>query len=180
MCTLNSLSYSQTALHLAVEKNQHLMASDLISLGANINEQDSLGKTPLHLCAENGYLRVLEVSRSLSRDSVLLYAHINRLYSCILEESCECPPPNSCLSVHENWCWCDMVTLPPAMKWSPSDSLFWCIVAVPKPELTPTLCLYFRFWETTRQGACKWKWTHLIIMVRDAALAMSEGSRFWL
>ncbi|KYO35723.1 hypothetical protein Y1Q_0010162 [Alligator mississippiensis] len=54
----------RTALHLAVEKNQHLMASDLISLGANINEQDSLGKTPLHLCAENGYLRVLEVLRN--------------------------------------------------------------------------------------------------------------------
>lgn len=38
------------------------MVSDLISLGANVNEQDSSGKTPLHLCAENGYLRVLEVN----------------------------------------------------------------------------------------------------------------------
>lgn len=56
---------SQTALHLAAEKNQHLMVSDLISLGANVNEQDGLGKTPLHLCAENGYLRVLEVNWSL-------------------------------------------------------------------------------------------------------------------
>lgn len=53
---------SQTALHLAAEKNQHLMVSDLISLGANVNEQDRAGKTPLHLCAENGYLRVLEVN----------------------------------------------------------------------------------------------------------------------
>ncbi|XP_067421312.1 uncharacterized protein [Emydura macquarii macquarii] len=51
----------RTALHLAAEKNQHLMVNDLISLGANVNEQDGLGKTPLHLCAENGYLRVLEV-----------------------------------------------------------------------------------------------------------------------
>ncbi|NWS22921.1 IKBZ inhibitor, partial [Pachyramphus minor] len=51
----------RTALHLAAEKNQHLMVSDLISLGANVNEQDSCGKTPLHLCAQNGYLRVLEV-----------------------------------------------------------------------------------------------------------------------
>lgn len=41
------------------------MVSDLISLGANVNEQDRLGKTPLHLCAENGYLRVLEVRSSL-------------------------------------------------------------------------------------------------------------------
>jgi len=40
------------------------MVSDLISLGANVNEQDNSGKTPLHLCAENGYLRVLEVSWS--------------------------------------------------------------------------------------------------------------------
>lgn len=53
---------SQTALHLAAEKNQHLMVSDLISLGASVNEQDSSGKTPLHLCAENGYLRVLQVN----------------------------------------------------------------------------------------------------------------------
>ncbi|TFJ99178.1 NF-kappa-B inhibitor zeta [Platysternon megacephalum] len=51
----------RTALHLAAEKNQHLMVNDLISLGANVNEQDSLGKTPLHLCAKNGYLRVLDV-----------------------------------------------------------------------------------------------------------------------
>ncbi|NXX92362.1 IKBZ inhibitor, partial [Centropus bengalensis] len=54
----------RTALHLAAEKNQHLMVSDLISLGASVNEQDRLGKTPLHLCAENGYLRVLEASSS--------------------------------------------------------------------------------------------------------------------
>ncbi|NWT88648.1 IKBZ inhibitor, partial [Lanius ludovicianus] len=54
----------RTALHLAAEKNQHLMVSDLISLGASVNEQDSSGKTPLHLCAENGYLRVLEVLKS--------------------------------------------------------------------------------------------------------------------
>ncbi|NXR26681.1 IKBZ inhibitor, partial [Cinclus mexicanus] len=53
----------RTALHLAAEKNQHLMVSDLISLGANVNEQDRSGKTPLHLCAENGYLRVLQVNR---------------------------------------------------------------------------------------------------------------------
>ncbi|NXY03864.1 IKBZ inhibitor, partial [Pteruthius melanotis] len=54
----------RTALHLAAEKNQHLMVSDLISLGASVNEQDSSGKTPLHLCAENGYLRVLEVLKN--------------------------------------------------------------------------------------------------------------------
>ncbi|NXY14222.1 IKBZ inhibitor, partial [Atrichornis clamosus] len=60
----------RTALHLAAEKNQHLMVSDLISLGANVNEQDSCGKTPLHLCAENGYLRVLEVLKSCKSSGV--------------------------------------------------------------------------------------------------------------
>ncbi|NXH85260.1 IKBZ inhibitor, partial [Edolisoma coerulescens] len=60
----------RTALHLAAEKNQHLMVSDLISLGASVNEQDSSGKTPLHLCAENGYLRVLEVLKNCKDSGV--------------------------------------------------------------------------------------------------------------
>ncbi|XP_040472272.1 NF-kappa-B inhibitor zeta-like [Falco naumanni] len=60
----------RTALHIAAEKNQHLMVSDLISLGANVNEQDGLGKTPLHLCAENGYLRVLEVLKNCKNNGV--------------------------------------------------------------------------------------------------------------
>ncbi|NXM33394.1 IKBZ inhibitor, partial [Oxyruncus cristatus] len=60
----------RTALHLAAEKNQHLMVSDLISLGANVNEQDSCGKTPLHLCAQNGYLKVLEVLKHCKNNGV--------------------------------------------------------------------------------------------------------------
>uniref|UniRef100_H3BHW9 OCA domain-containing protein n=1 Tax=Latimeria chalumnae TaxID=7897 RepID=H3BHW9_LATCH len=60
----------RTALHLSAEKNQHLMVSDLISLGAQLNEKDSLGKTPLHLCAENGYVPVLEVLKSTMEDGV--------------------------------------------------------------------------------------------------------------
>ncbi|XP_078415056.1 uncharacterized protein LOC144690980 [Cetorhinus maximus] len=51
----------RTALHLAAERNQHLMVNDLLSLGAQINERDYMGKTPIHLCAENGFLRVLQV-----------------------------------------------------------------------------------------------------------------------
>ncbi|GCB73758.1 hypothetical protein scyTo_0002839 [Scyliorhinus torazame] len=54
-------SRGRTALHLAAERNQHLMVSDLISLGAQINGRDYLGKTPVHLCAESGFLRVLHV-----------------------------------------------------------------------------------------------------------------------
>ncbi|KAG2470117.1 IKBZ inhibitor, partial [Polypterus senegalus] len=62
----------RTALHLAAEKNQHLMVSDLISLGANINEKDKFGKTPLHLCAENGYIRVLEMLKSAKNSGIPL------------------------------------------------------------------------------------------------------------
>ncbi|XP_060702729.1 uncharacterized protein zgc:113279 [Hemiscyllium ocellatum] len=51
----------RTALHLAAERNQHLVVNDLILLGAQINERDHFGKTPIHLCAENGFLRVLHV-----------------------------------------------------------------------------------------------------------------------
>ncbi|XP_077775525.1 uncharacterized protein LOC114585903 isoform X1 [Podarcis muralis] len=54
----------QTALHIAAQKNHHLIASDLLSLGADVNARDSSEKTPLHLCAEKGYLRVLEVLKS--------------------------------------------------------------------------------------------------------------------
>lgn len=53
---------SQTPLHLAAQKNQHFMVADLVSLGANINAKDRYGKTCLHLSAENGYIRVLEVN----------------------------------------------------------------------------------------------------------------------
>lgn len=54
--------FLQTPLHLAAQKNQHFMVSDLVSLGADINVKDRYGKTCLHLSAENGYIRVLEVN----------------------------------------------------------------------------------------------------------------------
>ncbi|NXE55015.1 IKBZ inhibitor, partial [Casuarius casuarius] len=70
----------RTALHLAAEKNQHLMVSDLISLGANVNEQDSFGKTPLHLCAENGYLRVLEVLKNFKENGMCVEVNLTDHY----------------------------------------------------------------------------------------------------
>ncbi|XP_017289297.1 uncharacterized protein zgc:113279 [Kryptolebias marmoratus] len=67
MAALNSLdlkdSDGMTALLYAAKHNQHLMVADLISLGANVNEKNNLGKSCLHLSAENGYIRVLEVLR---------------------------------------------------------------------------------------------------------------------
>uniref|UniRef100_A0ACB8EXT7 Uncharacterized protein n=1 Tax=Sphaerodactylus townsendi TaxID=933632 RepID=A0ACB8EXT7_9SAUR len=57
----------QTALHVAAQRNYHLIVSDLVSLGANANKRDESGKTPLHLCAERGYPRVLEVLKNCQR-----------------------------------------------------------------------------------------------------------------
>ncbi|XP_061448705.1 uncharacterized protein LOC133368457 [Rhineura floridana] len=60
----------QTALHIAAGRNHHLIASDLISLGAHVNVRDSSEKTPLHLCAEKGYLKVLEVLKSCQENGI--------------------------------------------------------------------------------------------------------------
>ncbi|XP_069751092.1 NF-kappa-B inhibitor zeta-like isoform X2 [Narcine bancroftii] len=61
-------SKGQTALHLAAGQNQHLMVNDLISLGAWINERDFEGKTPVHICAENGFLHVLQVIEKILKN----------------------------------------------------------------------------------------------------------------
>ncbi|KAF7649574.1 hypothetical protein LDENG_00139400 [Lucifuga dentata] len=58
-------SEGMTALHLAAKHNHHLMVADLIQLGASINQRNNCGRSCLHLSAENGYIRVLEVSYCL-------------------------------------------------------------------------------------------------------------------
>ncbi|KAL6104973.1 uncharacterized protein ACO6RY_06596 [Pungitius sinensis] len=74
MAALNSLdlkdSDGMTALLHAAEHNHHLMVADLILLGANINETNNSGKTCLHLSAEKGYVRVLEVLKNAMLDGV--------------------------------------------------------------------------------------------------------------
>ncbi|TRY98268.1 hypothetical protein DNTS_000612 [Danionella cerebrum] len=65
-------SDGKTPLHLAAQKNQHFIVADLVSLGANINMKDRYGKTCLHLSAENGYIRVLEVLKSLLKSGVYI------------------------------------------------------------------------------------------------------------
>uniref|UniRef100_A0A3P9KDD6 Zgc:113279 n=1 Tax=Oryzias latipes TaxID=8090 RepID=A0A3P9KDD6_ORYLA len=65
-------SDGMTALLYAAKHNQHLMVADLIGLGANINETNRWGKSCLHLSAENGYVRVLEVLKEAMLDGVLL------------------------------------------------------------------------------------------------------------
>ncbi|XP_030633967.1 NF-kappa-B inhibitor zeta [Chanos chanos] len=62
----------KTPLHLATQKNQHLMVADLISLGADVNERDKYGKTCLHLAAERGYVRVLEVLKNAMKNGMYI------------------------------------------------------------------------------------------------------------
>ncbi|XP_068441522.1 death-associated protein kinase 1 isoform X2 [Clinocottus analis] len=59
-----------TPLLLAAKHNHHLMVADLILLGANVNEADGSGKTCLHLSAERGFTRVLEVLKNAMLDGV--------------------------------------------------------------------------------------------------------------
>nr|XP_015807584.2 uncharacterized protein zgc:113279 isoform X2 [Nothobranchius furzeri] len=74
MVALNSLDLKDTegmtALLYAAKHNQHLMVADLIHLGANINERNNSGKSCLHLSAENGYIRILEVLKQALMDGV--------------------------------------------------------------------------------------------------------------
>ncbi|KAK7883169.1 hypothetical protein WMY93_029343 [Mugilogobius chulae] len=76
MSAINSLdlkdSYGMTALHYAAKNNQHLMVSDLIQLGASINEKNNMGKTCLHLSAEKGYTQVLEVLKQMMMDGYFI------------------------------------------------------------------------------------------------------------
>ncbi|XP_053729940.1 uncharacterized protein zgc:113279 isoform X1 [Synchiropus splendidus] len=57
-----------TALLHAANHNQHLMVEDLIRLGADVNESSHAGKSCLHLSAEKGYIRVLEVLKHAMMD----------------------------------------------------------------------------------------------------------------
>ncbi|XP_028275550.1 uncharacterized protein LOC114444872 isoform X2 [Parambassis ranga] len=74
MAALNSLdikdSDGMTALLYAAKHNHHLMVADLIYLGANVNQKNNSGKSCLHLSAENGYVRVLEVLKWAMMDDV--------------------------------------------------------------------------------------------------------------
>uniref|UniRef100_UPI0037E7A3EA uncharacterized protein n=1 Tax=Semicossyphus pulcher TaxID=241346 RepID=UPI0037E7A3EA len=74
MAALNSLDLKDaegmTPLLHAAKHNHHLMVADLINLGANVNERNSSGKSCLHLSAEKGYVRVLEVLKHTMMDGL--------------------------------------------------------------------------------------------------------------
>ncbi|KAM4742022.1 NF-kappa-B inhibitor zeta, partial [Anableps anableps] len=76
LAAINSLdlkdSDGMTALLYAAKHNQHFIVADLIRLGANVNETNKLGKSCLHLSAENGYIRVLEVLKQGMMDGLYI------------------------------------------------------------------------------------------------------------
>nr|XP_057936685.1 NF-kappa-B inhibitor zeta [Doryrhamphus excisus] len=76
MAALNSLdlkdSDGMTALLLAAQHNQHLLVDDLILLGASVNERNHSGKSCLHLSAEKGFIRVLEVVKRVMMKGVYI------------------------------------------------------------------------------------------------------------
>ncbi|KAM9813095.1 uncharacterized protein ACBT44_012015 [Syngnathus typhle] len=76
MASINSLdtkdSDGMTALLLAAKRNHHLIVEDLINLGACVNERNNLGKSCLHLSAENGFIRVLEVLKHVMMQGVYI------------------------------------------------------------------------------------------------------------
>lgn len=52
---------TQSAFQVSVAANQHLIAQDLLSLGAQLNTVDYWGRSPLHVCAEKGHTLILQV-----------------------------------------------------------------------------------------------------------------------
>ncbi|XP_077422351.1 uncharacterized protein LOC144052292 [Vanacampus margaritifer] len=76
MAALNSLdlkdSNGMTALLLAAKHNHHLIVEDLIRLGACVSERNNSGKSSLHLSAEKGFIRVLEVLKRVMMDGVYI------------------------------------------------------------------------------------------------------------
>ncbi|XP_051934955.1 uncharacterized protein zgc:113279 isoform X2 [Hippocampus zosterae] len=76
MAALNSLdlkdSDGMTALLLAAKHNHHLIVEDLINLGARVSERNNSGKSCLHLSAEKGFIRVLEVLKRAMLEGVYI------------------------------------------------------------------------------------------------------------
>lgn len=53
--------YRQTPFLSAVAANRPEIVKLLVSLGANVNQTDSLGQTGVHLCAVSGNKRILDI-----------------------------------------------------------------------------------------------------------------------
>ncbi|XP_073805368.1 NF-kappa-B inhibitor zeta isoform X2 [Danio rerio] len=81
----------QSALQVCVAADQHLIAQDLLSLGADPNTFDRWGRSPLHVCAEKGHSATLQAiqrcvqqsGRSLSLEMVN-YEGLTPLHTAVL------------------------------------------------------------------------------------------------
>ncbi|XP_077096557.1 NF-kappa-B inhibitor zeta isoform X2 [Siphateles boraxobius] len=63
----------QSAFQVSVAADQHLIAQDLLSLGAEINTLDCWGRSPLHVCAEKGHASTLQaIQRSVQTSGRVL------------------------------------------------------------------------------------------------------------
>ncbi|XP_043091085.1 NF-kappa-B inhibitor zeta [Puntigrus tetrazona] len=57
---------NQSAFQVSVAADQHLIAQDLLLLGAELNTRDCWGRAPLHICAEKGHFSTLQaIQRSV-------------------------------------------------------------------------------------------------------------------
>ncbi|XP_059409398.1 NF-kappa-B inhibitor zeta [Carassius carassius] len=57
---------NQSGFQVSVAADQHLIAQDLLQLGAELNTRDCWGRAPLHVCAEKGHSSTLQaIQRSV-------------------------------------------------------------------------------------------------------------------
>ncbi|XP_017313475.2 NF-kappa-B inhibitor zeta [Ictalurus punctatus] len=75
MCEIGMLDVkehnNQSAFQVSVAANQHLIAQDLLSMGALVNTTDSWGRSPLHVCAEKGHTLILQAIQKAMQNNGL-------------------------------------------------------------------------------------------------------------
>uniref|UniRef100_A0A3B5B7X6 Nuclear factor of kappa light polypeptide gene enhancer in B-cells inhibitor, zeta n=1 Tax=Stegastes partitus TaxID=144197 RepID=A0A3B5B7X6_9TELE len=76
----------QTALQIAAAIDHHLIVQDLLSHGAQINTRDLWGRSPLHVCAEKGYVASLQV-RTGNASARLIFRCFTALHAAILSHN---------------------------------------------------------------------------------------------
>jgi len=90
-------SDGQTPLYWAAENNRTESAKALITLGANINQRDRFGNTPMHIAAKKGHLECLKtmIECAKENDQTPFLNRINRQGKTMLV-----------IAIEENWPEC--------------------------------------------------------------------------
>uniref|UniRef100_A0AAY4EYI3 OCA domain-containing protein n=1 Tax=Denticeps clupeoides TaxID=299321 RepID=A0AAY4EYI3_9TELE len=85
---------SQSALQVSVAANQHLIAQDLLLLGAQVNTADCWGRSPLHVCAEKGHaltlqaiLKALQISGQQLNVEAVNYEGMTPLHTAVMSHN---------------------------------------------------------------------------------------------